>query len=161
MRTLKYSWVVVGVGFLSLLLVQGAIYVFAVLLPPLEAEFGWSRTQTSSIFSIFLLTNALSLPVFGRLVDTYDPRVIFGSGAVLTGGGFIAFQFISELWHLYVLYVVIGIGGTAISIGTISPVVARRFQQHRGLAVGITTSGFSVGRLVLIPLVAAVLVVIE
>ena len=47
------------VGGVSMNLALGSLYAWSVFVAPLEAEFGWNRTQTSCVFSIAILTLSL------------------------------------------------------------------------------------------------------
>ena len=51
-------WLAV-VGGVSMNLALGSLYAWSVFVAPLEAEFGWNRTQTSCVFSIAILTLSL------------------------------------------------------------------------------------------------------
>jgi len=46
----------------------------SVLIHPLEAEFGWTRTEIASAASLNLLLLGLFAPVGGLLIDRYGPR---------------------------------------------------------------------------------------
>ena len=48
-KQLRWLYLALGVG---LLLCLGLIYAWSVFRAPLEAEFGWSKAQTSVTFSI-------------------------------------------------------------------------------------------------------------
>ena len=50
-----YAWIVAGVTFLSLLATAGVGSTRAVLIVPLEQEFGWTRASISLAVSINLL----------------------------------------------------------------------------------------------------------
>ena len=45
-RKLHYAWIVAGVTFLTLLVAAGLRATPAVLIVPLETEFGWSRARS-------------------------------------------------------------------------------------------------------------------
>ena len=71
----------------------------------------------------------------------------------LLGVGSIASSFVSSLWQLFVsagVLMAIGAGGAALSTG--SAIVARWFDTHRGMAMGVAAGGMSAGQLIFIPL---------
>src|SRR6201993_3477480 len=83
-----YGWVVVALSFLANLTIAGIRSAPSVLIHPLEAEFGWSRTAVASAASLNLLFYGLAAPVGGWLIDRVGPRrVIFGCLAALDAGG--------------------------------------------------------------------------
>src|SRR2546430_545999 len=79
-----YGWVVVGLSFLANLMAAGIRSAPTVLIHPLEAEFGWSRTAIASAASLNLLLYGLAAPAGGWLIDRVGPRrVILGSLAAI------------------------------------------------------------------------------
>src|SRR5437773_4440384 len=69
-----YGWVVVGLSFLANLMAAGIRSAPTVLIHPLEAEFGWSRTAIASAASLNLLLYGLAAPAGGWLIDRIGPR---------------------------------------------------------------------------------------
>src|SRR5213593_1575336 len=59
-------WRVV-VGGVSVNLALGSLYAWSVFVPPLEKEFGWTRAQTSWVYTIAVVTFAATLMLAGRL----------------------------------------------------------------------------------------------
>jgi hypothetical protein len=57
-----YGWFVVGLSFLANLMAAGIRSAPTVLIHPLEAEFGWSRTAIASAASLNLLLYGLAAP---------------------------------------------------------------------------------------------------
>ncbi|MFA5538909.1 MAG: hypothetical protein WDA23_06865, partial [Gemmobacter sp.] len=47
---------VVAAGFLFNFVARGVVDTFMVFMLPLEAEFGWSRSTLTGIYSIYLIT---------------------------------------------------------------------------------------------------------
>jgi MFS family permease len=75
-----YGWFIVGLGFLANLTAAGLRSAPAVLIHPLESEFGWGRTQIAAAASLNLLLLGLMAPFGGWLIDRFGPRrVILGS----------------------------------------------------------------------------------
>src|SRR2546428_4767078 len=94
-----YGWVVVGLSFLANLMAAGIRSAPTVLIHPLEAEFGWSRTAIASAASLNLLLYGLAAPAGGWLIDRVGPRrVILGSLTTIPGG-LIAAIFVPEIWQ--------------------------------------------------------------
>ena len=53
---------------------------YAVFLLPLEREFGWSRYQLTSVYSVFLLVSGFVAPLIGMLFDRVGPRLVYSIG---------------------------------------------------------------------------------
>ena len=140
-----YGWVVVGLSFLANLMAAGIRSAPTVLIHPLEAEFGWSRTAIASAASLNLLLYGLAAPAGGWLIDRIGPRrVILGSLAAIAAGVTGA-VFVRELWQLIFLWgIVLGIAtGVTPSLG--ASVASRWFVSRRGLALGVMTNANAAG----------------
>ena len=147
------AWIVLGALTLCLLASTGIRAVFGVYIKPMEAEFGWSRGALSMAAALSLLLLGAVGPFAGRLADRWGPRRVIVFALILLGIGSILSSFVTRLWHIYLTAGVLmaaGAGGAALSTG--SAVVARWFDKHRGVAMGLAAGGMSAGQLVVIPL---------
>jgi len=153
-----YGWLVVGLTFLATLTAAGIRSAPSVLIHPLEAEFGWSRTAVASAASLHLLLYGLAAPVGGWLIDRVGPRRITLASLVGIAAGVTAAVFIRELWQLIFLWgIVLGIAtGITPSLGP--SVASRWFVSRRGLALGIMTNANAAGQVIFLPLLMAVIV---
>lgn len=152
-----YGWFIVGLSFLANLTAAGIRSAPSVLIHPLEAEFGWSRTEIASAASLNLLLLGVFAPVGGWLIDRYGARrVILGSlSAVVLG--LTGVIFVQQLWQLIVLWgIVLGIA-TGITPALGASIAARWFVDRRGLAVGIMTNANAAGQIVFLPLLMSII----
>jgi MFS family permease len=152
-QRLHPAWIVLGALTLCLLASTGIRAVFGVYIKPMEAEFGWSRGALSMAAALSLLLLGAVGPFFGRLADRWGPRRVIVLALILLGVGSIASSFVTRLWHIFLtagVLMAVGAGGAAMSTG--STVVARWFEQHRGVAMGFAAGGMSAGQLIVIPL---------
>ena len=85
------------VGGILMNLALGSLYAWSVFVLPLEKEFGWTRAQTSWVFTIAIVCFALSFIVAGRLQDLKGPRICAAIGGVLVSAGFFLASFTSSL----------------------------------------------------------------
>lgn len=60
---------------------RGVADAYIVFLLPLGTEFGWSRSQLSSVFSIYLVVVGLAAPLTGMLFDRFGPRIVYSRSA--------------------------------------------------------------------------------
>src|SRR3712207_9241175 len=75
-----YGWWIVGAMFIALMVGSGlTFWSFTVYIPPLEDEFGWSRAQVASAFSVGVIVSGITAPMAGRVVG--------GGGGGGGGGG--------------------------------------------------------------------------
>ena len=149
-------WLAV-VGGVSMNLALGSLYAWSVFVSPLEAEFGWSRTQTSWVFTIAIVTFAVSTVFAGRIQDVRGPRICAATGATLVGLGFILGSFTTSLAYLYVAFgFVVGLGN-GFGYATPIPVGSKWFPDKRGLVIGLMVAGYGGGSAIFAPVATALI----
>jgi MFS family permease len=152
-----YGWFIVFLSFLANLSAAGIRSAPSVLIHPLEAEFGWSRTEIASAASLNLLLLGLFAPVGGWLIDRFGPRRVILSSLATMAFGLTGVLFVQQLWQLIFLWgVILGIA-TGITPALGASIAARWFIDRRGLAVGIMTNANAAGQIVFLPLLMAVI----
>src|SRR5688572_24895484 len=125
--------------------------VFGTYAAVLRQEFGWSRGALSGAFSMARLESGMLGPVEGWLLDKFGPRNVMVIGIALLGGGMIAFAFIESLFHFYIVYFVMAVGGTLGGFLAITVSLVSWFSRHRSKALAIAQIGFAAGGL-LVPI---------
>ncbi|MCW6536862.1 MFS transporter [Sphingomonas sp. MMSM24] len=129
----------------------------SLFVPGMTAAFGWTRGDIATAAGIGLI-GALGVPAIGRLADRLGARpVIVGATLLLaaTLAGFATLGGALWIYQLLVLCLALSVAGTsAVVYGRL---IAARFVTHRGIALGVATSGLSLSTLVLSPLVAGVI----
>ncbi|MEP7354463.1 MAG: MFS transporter, partial [Acidobacteriota bacterium] len=143
-------WRVVGGLLMNLAL--GTLYGWSVFVAPLEKTFGWTRTQTSMVFTIAVIVFAASFVIAGRIQDKIGPLPCSLIGGVLVSLGFFLSSYTTSLTHLYICFGVIGGLGNGFGYSTPIPVMAKWFPDKRGLAVGIAVGGYGAGSAIFGPL---------
>ena len=138
-------------GGVSMNLALGSLYAWSVFVLPLEKEFGWTRGQTSWVFTIVVISFAISFIVAGRLQDRRGPRLCAAIGAVLIGVGFFLASMATSLLFLYLAFgLVVGLGN-GFGYATPIPVASKWFPDKRGLIVGLMVGGYGAGSAVFGP----------
>ncbi|MBI4916159.1 MAG: OFA family MFS transporter [Acidobacteria bacterium] len=140
------------VGGLCMNLALGSLYAWSVFVAPLEKEFGWTRADTSTVFTVAIVVFALSFIVAGRLQDRLGPFRISLVGSVLLTLGFLLCTKTSSLTYLIVCFgVLVGVGN-GFGYATPIPVMAKWFPDKRGLAVGLAVAGYGGGSAIFGPM---------
>lgn len=142
----RWTYMVTGV---ILLLFLGLIYAWSVFRIPLENEFGWSKADTSVIFSISMIMFCFGGLISGIVTGKKGSRFTLLCCAVFLAAGFIGASRIHSLIGIYVTYG--GLCGFGVGLGynaTISTVV-KWFPDKQGLISGITLMGFGFGGMIL------------
>ncbi len=147
-----YGWLIVGVLFFISIIDGGFTYTFSTFLKPLTQEFGWSRAETATAFSLYLLVAGLVLPAWGWLIDHVGARWVFLLSALIDGVALLLLSVVSSLPGFYALYLFLGVGLAGIGPMPVGKVITQWFVAKRGLAMGIALVGASGGGLVLVPL---------
>ncbi len=138
-------------------LALGSLYAWSVFVAPLEREFGWKRAQTSLVFTIAVVTFALTFILGGRLQDRRGPRPAALIGAVLVSLGFFLTSFTSSLVFLYIVFGVIVGAGNGFGYATPIPVASKWFPDKRGLIVGLMVGGYGASSAIIGPLATALI----
>jgi sugar phosphate permease len=153
-----YGWFIVALSFLANLTAAGIRSAPSVLIHPLEAEFGWSRTAIASAASLNLLLLGLFAPIGGWLIDRVGARRVILGCLMTISVGLVGTVFVRELWQLIVLWgVVLGIA-TGVTPALGASIASRWFVHRRGLAIGIMTNANAAGQVVYLPLLMAIIV---
>jgi len=147
-----YGWKVVAAAFVVLFTAYGAQYSFGVFFNALLQEFHWSRASLSGVFSLYAFGYSVSGFPAGRLTDAWGPARVIAGGALFLGGALAAMAMVSQLWQPYLFYGVIAALGMGTAYVPCNSTVVRWFARRRGLAVGLASSGGSLGTFVLPPL---------
>ena len=156
-RPIHYAWVVVALTFLILLVSAGVRAVPAVLMLPLEQEFGWLRTTTSAALSVNILLYGLTGPFAGSLMARVGVRRVVLAALGLLASGVAAAPLIQERWQLMALWGIgIGVGTGLVAVVLAATVVNRWFVARRGVVLGVLTASASTGQLVFLPLLARI-----
>ncbi|WP_026927237.1 MFS transporter [Granulicoccus phenolivorans] len=127
---------------------------FSALMVPISEEFGWSRSQTSGLVSIFALLAAFVVPVVGKLLDKYGTRKVAIPCTALTAVGLALLAFLPN--HYGIWMVVMGLLGLISAAVNGMPLIrlgARWVDRRRGLAIGIIGTGLALGQAISPPLV--------
>jgi len=134
------------VGGILMNLALGSLYAWSVFVPPLEREFGWTRAQTSWVYTIAIVCFALTFIFAGRLQDRKGPRICALLGGLLVSAGFVLASFTNSLAMLYVFYgFIVGVGN-GFGYSTPMPVASKWFPDRRGLVVGLMVGGYGGGQ---------------
>jgi sugar phosphate permease len=148
-----YGWIVVGVAALTLMIAAGVRGAPAVLIHPLEQDFGWARASISIAAALGILLYGFVSPVAGAITDRFGPRRLMLFGVLLVGVSTLISSTMTELWHLHLLWGVFGGIGTGLAAAVLPATVATRwFVKRRGLVVGILGASISAGALIIVPL---------
>ncbi|RAI44275.1 MFS transporter [Rhodoplanes roseus] len=148
-------------GFAVLFVGGGARFAIGLTLKSVVDDLGWGRSELGAAVALFQVVSATCMFLAGRLSDRANPRLVLAGGLLVAGLGIGAMSVMAAPWHALLLYgVVFAAGNGAASLIPVSVLVTRAFPARTGLANAAVTAGMSLGQLVMIAALAAVLVAI-
>lgn len=151
---------ILAAGFM-VLFIGAARFAIGLTLKPMVDEMNWSRTDIGQAVGVFQVVTAFAMFAGGRMADTMNLRHIFGWGLGASGLCLMAMSQVSQPWHVLVIFGVIYAFANGIAaMAPVGVMVTRAFPHNAGFANGVASSGMSVGQLVIISVLAAVLVLI-
>ncbi|MDP6772125.1 MAG: MFS transporter, partial [Anaerolineales bacterium] len=149
-----YGWMIVAASLVIFSTLIGIRVTFGVFFKSLEFEFDITRAAISSIFSVHMVIYAIFAIITGWALDRYGPRIIVSFMGVFTGLSLLITSQVTSVWQMYLSYsllLAIGMGGF---IPLLMAIIPRWFDKKRGLALGIATSGFGLGPVIMAPFAA-------
>ena len=126
---------------------------YAVFIVPLEREFGWTRSQLTGVYSIYLLVNGFTAPLVGVAFDRLGPRWVYGIGLSCLGAAFFFAAGLASLWQFYLFIgAMVGIAVSFNGMVPASALLSRWYPTRLSTAIGIAYSATGIGTLLFVPL---------
>ncbi|MDG2003794.1 MAG: MFS transporter [Novosphingobium sp.] len=114
---------------------------------PLQAEFGWSRTEISSGLTLFAIVSLPLVPFAGAMVDKFGARRVALLGIGLSG---LVFSSFSLLGAMLFQWFAIWFAYTIVSLMTrtlvFSSAISRAFLTGRGFAIAVLLIGTAIAQ---------------
>ncbi len=132
----------------------GSRFSFGVFLKPVTEEFDWTRGSLAGALAIAGLATGGLRPIAGMLADKYDPKKVASIGVLIGGLALLGMSTVQELWHVYVLFIIMGAGFTLASPAAVAKIIGAWFTRRRGLAMSIAGTGSAAGETALVPTAA-------
>jgi sugar phosphate permease len=154
-RPLHYAWLIVIVTFVTLITTAGFRATPAVLIVPLQNEFGWSRQTIAIGISLGLLMYGLTAPFSAALMERFGVRRVMLVALATIAAGATATTVMTKPWQFVLLWgLVVGGATGAVSVPLAATVANRWFASRRGLVTGILTASNASGQMVFLPALA-------
>ena len=95
-------------------LLSGALlfHAFSAYVLPVQAEFGWSRTQVSLAYALQRVESGFLGPLQGWMVDRYGPRRMMLLGMIFFAAGFVLLSQVQSLAGFYIAALVLALGSS-------------------------------------------------
>lgn len=150
-----YGWWIVGAAMVGMSTApsQFAFGSLGLFIVPLSDEFGWNRAEISFALTVFTVSLAVCLPLVGRIADRVGSRRVVVPSILVCGLSLAAIPLIGELWHLLLIFLVIGSLGAGANNLPYMLTISAWFDRRRGLAIGLAMAGAGFGFTYVPPLV--------
>ncbi len=153
-----YGWyVAIACAALMFVGVGVGYYGLPIFLRPLQEAHGWSNTQVSWAPAIYFCVSGVTSAFIGPYIDRYGPMRFMLIGTVANGVSASFIGLVDQLWLLYTVYFVFAVAFGMSSGIAVNAIMTRWFIRRRALAMSISSTGVSLGGVILAP-VASLLV---
>lgn len=137
-----FSW---GLGF----------YGLGVYLHALNHRHGWSTGLISVAVTLYYALSAGCLVVVGGVIDRHGPRGVLTYGVLAMAAAVALLGLITAPWQLFAVYVLMATGWSCLGSTGLSSTLLPWFGRRQGLALTLALTGASVGGMVLVPVLVA------
>jgi sugar phosphate permease len=152
-QRLFYGWyVAIACGVLMFVGVGVGYYGLPIFLKPLKDEHGWSTTAVSWAPAIYFCVAGVTSFLIGPIIDRRGPMLFMTSGMIVNGISGAAIGLVSELWQLYTVYFIFAVAYGLSSGVAVNAIMTRWFIRKRALAMSVSSTGVSLGGVVIAPI---------
>jgi MFS family permease len=137
-----FSW---GLGF----------YGLGVYLHALNHLHGWSTGLISVAVTLYYALSAGCLVVVGGIIDRHGPRGVLTYGVLTMAAAVALLGLITTPWQLFAVYVLMATAWSCLGSTGLSSTLLPWFGRRQGLALTLALTGASVGGMVLVPILVA------
>ncbi|XP_074011130.1 monocarboxylate transporter 9 isoform X1 [Numenius arquata] len=140
-----WGWVIVVVSFFTQFLCYGSPLAVGVLYLEWLDAFGEGKGKTAWVGSLANGIGLLASPVCSICVSSFGARPVAIFSGFMVAGGLMMSSFAPNIYFLYISYgIVVGLGCGLLYTATVT-ITCHYFDKRRGLALGLISTGSSVG----------------
>jgi sugar phosphate permease len=151
-----YGWyIAIACACLMFVGVGVGYYGLPIFLKPLRDAHGWSDTQVSVAPAIYFSVSGLTSAIVGPYVDRYGPNKFMLIGTVINGISAAFIGLVDQLWQLYLVYFIFAVAFGMSSSIAVNAIMTRWFVRRRALAMSVSSTGVSLGGVILAPIASA------
>lgn len=132
-------------------LFTSATAFFSLFCLPLCNQFGWSTSDFSMAYTIYMFIYCAVGFIGGILAEKLQPRVAIYMGLALFAGGWVLTGFANTIPFLYVAYGVIAGAGAGMIYSACLPTALKWFPDKSGSISGLVQAGAACGPFIMSP----------
>ena len=114
-------------------------YLFPLLMEPLQAALGASKSVVVGAFTLSLMVSGLLAPVVGRAIDRRGGRMLMAAGSLLAAAALAALGQVTTLLQLYVVWALLGVAMAGTLYEPAFAVLTRAFVNNHRRAIAVLT----------------------
>lgn len=145
-KLVRWHYILYG---MILFLFMGVVYAWSLFAGPLEAQYQWTRAETSLVFTICMSFYGIGNIIGGFFANKRPLRFNVGISAVCMLIGFVASSYVSEIWQLYITYGVFIGFAVGFSYGPTISAVVKWFPDKAGFASGALLVAFGLSTMII------------
>jgi MFS family permease len=153
-------WILVGYCTVMAAMGFGVLFVMAVFLTPLAADFGWPRADVSLAYAVATIGTGLGGIVMGHFSDRMPIRRVAVCGAVVPAIALVLLSRMNSLAELYAYHALLGLFGVGAILAPLNSLAAQWLVRNPALAIGILSAGGAAGQ-GLLPFLARHLLILD
>lgn len=121
---------------------SSCMYVVAVVLPPVQAEFGVDRANASLPYTLMMICLGVGGMWTGKLADRYGITPVLWVGSVAVTAGFVIAGLASNIWVFGLAHgILLGLLGSSSTFAPLMADTSLWWNKRRGIAVAICACG--------------------
>lgn len=145
-------WIVVACLLMAVVGWSLGTFGMGVYILVLTEQRGFSIGAVSLAATLGYLVSAACLITVGTTTARLGPKPVVATGAILMGLAVAALAFCEQVWQVFAIFIILGVGRSCLSPTAISTTLAPWFERHQGRAVSLALLGASVGGMIGTPL---------
>ena len=146
------GWVVLAGVFGVMMITSGMVfYALGAFLDAFVDEQGFSTGLAGAGVGVFLLASGLCGYYTGKLVNRFDSRWVITAGTAVSTVGMALLAQVHSGWQMFVVMTIFGTGFGLCGLVPTTTLVTRWFERRRSVAMAISSTGLSLGGIVLLP----------
>ena len=136
----RFRYIMIG---FATLLFMGVGLAWSIFVVPVETLFGWTRAQTSLVFTINILCFSVGSILAGVLSKHFKYQHILKIAATMIALGFVLSGSVKEVWQLYLTYGVIAGSGIGMGYNCIISSCPIWMPEKSATATGLLLMGYA------------------
>jgi len=127
--------------------------MYTVFLLPIERDLGWTRSQLTSVYAIYLLVNGCIAPFVGLVFDRLGARWVYAAGLAFLGAAYFLASSLHSLWQFFLFVgAMVGIGVSFTGMVPASGLLSKWFKKRLSRVLGVAFSAGGLGVVLFVPL---------